>query len=92
MKLRTEQYIKLTKTALEIAKKSENRFEGKNKEQLRAEFLKMAESYLSDAEHFYKKRRYADAFACINYGHGWLDAGARIRLFYVRDSKLFAVA
>jgi len=30
------------------------------------------------------------AFAALNYAHGFLDAGARMKLFDVKDSRLFA--
>ena len=55
------------------------------------DFLDMASRYYSDAKHFHGKDDLVNAFACINYAHGWLDAGARIGLFKVRDSALFTV-
>ena len=56
------------------------------------DFLDMAQRYYDDAKHFRDKKDYVNAFACINYAHGWLDAGARIGLFDVdRDSELFTV-
>lgn len=56
------------------------------------EFLEMAKSYFSDARHFFEKGDYVNAFACLNYAHGWLDAGARLGLFDVGgDSELFSV-
>jgi len=56
------------------------------------DFLSMAESYYSDAKHFAEKKNdYVLAFAALNYAHGWLDAGARIGLFKVKDSRLFTV-
>lgn len=54
------------------------------------DFLDMAERYLSDAGHFKGKGDFVNAFACVNYAHGFLDAGARIGLFLVDDSSLFA--
>lgn len=56
-----------------------------------ADFLDMAQRYYSDAKHFEKKGDYVNAFACLNYAHGWLDAGARLGLFDVHDSALFTV-
>ncbi len=53
--------------------------------------LDMVERYYSDAEYFFKKGDYVNAFAALNYAHGWLDAGARLRLFYVDDNRLFTV-
>ena len=55
------------------------------------DFLDMAERYFKDANFFYSKGDIVNAFAAVNYAHGWLDAGARIGLFKVKDSKLFTV-
>ena len=56
------------------------------------DFLDMAKRYYEDANHFEQKGDYVNAFAALNYAHGWLDAGARIGLFDVgHDSKLFTV-
>jgi hypothetical protein len=52
----------------------------------------MAVSYFEDAEHFKQKGDYVNAFACVNYAHGWLDCGARLGLFDVgEDDKLFTL-
>ena len=57
------------------------------------DFLNMATSYYSDAHHFFEKGEYVDAFACVNYAHGWLDAGVRFGLFDVGiDYELFTMA
>ena len=56
------------------------------------DFLDMATRYYSDAKHFESKGDVVNAFACLNYAHGWLDAGARLGLFDVdKDSTLFTV-
>ncbi|MCF7901525.1 DUF357 domain-containing protein [Candidatus Woesearchaeota archaeon] len=55
------------------------------------DFFDMATRYYSDANHFKEKNDYVLAFAALNYAHGWLDAGARIKLFKVNDSTLFTV-
>ncbi|MFH1134392.1 MAG: DUF357 domain-containing protein [Nanoarchaeota archaeon] len=56
------------------------------------DFLDMAQRYLSDAKHFAQKGDLVNAFAAVNYAHGWLDAGARLGLFDVgHDSRLFTV-
>ena len=56
------------------------------------DFLDMAQRYFSDAKHFEEKGDVVNAFACLNYAHGWLDAGARLGLFNVdRDNVLFTV-
>lgn len=52
----------------------------------------MAKAYYSDALHFYENDDYVSAFACVNYAHAWLDAGARIGLFDVgTDDNLFTL-
>jgi len=56
------------------------------------DFLDMATRYFEDAKHFEKNGQIVDAFAALNYAHGWLDAGARLRLFDVDgDNVLFTV-
>ena len=59
---------------------------------LAEDFLQMANAYYSDAMHFREKGDFVNAFACVNYAHGWLDCGARIGLFDVGgDDKLFTL-
>ncbi len=83
-------YLDLTKRALEKVRiaappKSYGRT-------LANDFLNMAKSYYSDALHFREKGDYVNAFASVNYAHGWLDCGARIGLFDVgEDDKLFTL-
>ncbi|MCK5038558.1 MAG: DUF357 domain-containing protein [Thermoplasmata archaeon] len=56
------------------------------------DFLSMATAYFEDAEHFYETGDLINAFACVNYSHGWLDAGARLGLFDVdEDDQLFTL-
>ncbi len=56
------------------------------------DYLNMAQSYYSDAEHFKLNGDWINAFAALNYAHGWLDAGARIGIWDVdHDSILFTV-
>lgn len=87
-KEKLEKYFAIGKEALEMAKAAPRR-EGFEKEA--ADFLDMASRYHSDATHFYDKGEWVLAFAALNYAHGWLDAGARIQLFKVHDSRLFTV-
>ncbi len=82
-----EKYFAVTKKALDMVKDKLD--EKRKKEAL--DFLDMAERYYSDASHFKKKGDIVTAFAALNYAHGWLDAGARIKLFKVDDSRLFTV-
>ncbi len=57
------------------------------------DFSNMASSYFSDAKHFFEDGEYVDAFACVNYAHGWLDAGVRFGLFDVGcDDELFTLS
>jgi hypothetical protein len=87
---RVEKYISLTSEALlklKIAapEKSFNR-------RLAEDFLKMARAYFVDAKDFADKGDLVNAFACVNYAHGWLDSGARIGLFDVGgDDRLFTL-
>ena len=86
-KQKLEKYFAVTKQALNKAK---GKFDIKRKYQAE-DFYDMASRYYSDANHFYKKGDYINAFAAVNYAHGWLDAGARIGLFKVKDNRLFTV-
>ncbi|MCX6709994.1 MAG: DUF357 domain-containing protein [Candidatus Woesearchaeota archaeon] len=80
-------YFDVTGRALSAARKSLNK-SGLKKE--REEILDMAERYYSDAKHYFEKGDFVTAFASLNYAHGWLDCGARIRVFDVHDSEIFA--
>jgi uncharacterized protein len=82
-----KKYFSVTKKAIEMAK---DKFDLSRKEQAE-DFFDMASRYYSDAQHFHSKGDYVNAFAAVNYAHGWLDAGARIGLFKVKDSTLFTV-
>ncbi len=84
-----KKYFQVTKEAYKMAKASGNKHAKLQAE--REDFLDMIERYIKDAEHFEKKGEIVDAFAALNYAHGWLDAGARLGLFDVHDSKLFTV-
>ena len=56
------------------------------------DYLDLAKRYFSDAKHFKNEGNFVNAFAALNYAHGWLDAGARLGLFDVEhDSTLFTV-
>jgi hypothetical protein len=85
-----DKYLDTTKRALEKLKiaapaRSFNR-------KLAESFLELANSYFADANHFKQEGDYVNAFACVNYAHGWLDAGARIGLFDVsEDDRLFTL-
>ena len=82
-----KKYFEVTGKALEKAKNAINKEEKEKAE----DFLDMESRYYSDAEFFKKKNDYVLAYGALNYAHGWLDAGARIKLFLVNDSTLFTV-
>ncbi|MFH1327029.1 MAG: DUF357 domain-containing protein [archaeon] len=86
-KEKLEKYFKLTKKALKIAKK----FTIKGKEFQAKEIIEMVSNYLSDAKYFQDKKDFVNAFAAINYAHGWIDSGVRLSIFNVKDDKLFTV-
>ncbi|MBD3249740.1 DUF357 domain-containing protein [Candidatus Woesearchaeota archaeon] len=83
-----KKYFQVTETALNMAEESKNRASLKEE---REDFLDMIKRYISDAKHFEEKHDVVNAFACLNYAHGWLDAGARLGIFDVHDSKYFTV-
>ena len=87
-KEKIEKYFLITEKAFKEAGKNIN---SKNKNQAK-EILEMSENYISDAHHFFKKGDWVNAFAALNYSHGWLDSGARLRIFNVKDNQLFTVA
>ena len=80
-------YFEITETALLEVKK--NIFKGKENEA--EKIIEMAENYISDARHFEKKGNWVNAFAALNYAHGWIDSGVRLRIFNVKDNRLFTV-
>ena len=82
-----EKYRKITEKAFAIAKKSIP----KARESEAKEIVTMVEAYLSDSKHFEKKGDLVNAFGAIYYAHGWLDCGARLRIFEVSDSSLFTI-
>lgn len=86
-KEKIKEYYEITSKALVLAKKNIS----KGKEQEAEEIIKMVECYLSDSKHFEKQGHYVNAYGCLNYAHGWLDAGARLKIFNVKDNKLFTV-
>ncbi len=86
-KSKIEKYFKISNKAFNICKNSIS----KGKEKQAKEILEMVECYLSDSKHFKEKDDFINAFASINYAHGWIDCGARLKIFKVKDDRLFAV-
>jgi len=86
-KEKLDKYYNLTSKALKIAKKSVI----KGKENYAREIIEMVSNYLSDSKHFEKNNDFVNAFAAINYAHGWLDSGVRLDVFKTKNNKLFTV-
>lgn len=82
-----KKYFEITSTALKQVKKNII----KGKENYAKEIIGMVENYLSDAKHFQTKKDFVNCFGALNYAHGWLDAGVRLDVFDVKDSKLFTI-
>jgi hypothetical protein len=80
-------YFELTTRALKEVKN--NIAKAKKKEA--KEIIDMASNYLSDAHYFEKKKDFVNAFASLNYSHGWIDSGVRLGIFNVYDNKLFTI-
>ena len=90
-KIRVREYLKKTEKALEKIEITapDRSYHSK----IAADFFNMAESYYKDAVHFFDNDDLDNAFACVNYAHGWLDAGARLGLFDTGgDDELFTLA
>ena len=82
-----EKYRKITEKAANMAKTSIS----KGREKEAKEIITMVEAYLSDSKHFEKQGDLINAFGAVYYAHGWLDAGARLKIFDVSDDKLFTI-
>ena len=81
-----KKYFEVTKKAFEKAKRADS-----DKLEEKKEILEMAGNYIADAKHFYNKGDIVNAFAALSYAHGWLDCGARLKIYHVTDSRLFTV-
>lgn len=86
-KEKLHKYRNLTSKALKLAKSSIV----KTKSKYANEIISMVSNYLSDSEYFEQKGQFVDAFAAINYAHGWLDSGVRLGVFNVKDDLLFTI-
>ena len=73
---RINKYLALTEKALgKVSILGESDSEDYTKAQ---DILEMVRAYLSDSKYFLNEGRGDDAFAAINYAHGWLDCGVRL--------------
>ena len=86
-KEKLKKYSDLTGRGLGKVKKNIVRGREKDAEVI----IEMVENYLSDAGHFEERGNWVDAFAALNYAHGWLDCGVRLGVFDVDDDSLFTV-
>ncbi len=86
-KEKLKKYFELTNQALREIKTNII----KGKENSAEEIISMAENYISDAKFFESKKDFVNAFAAINYAHGWIDSGVRLSIFNVKDNKLFTI-
>ena len=85
------EYLEKTAKALEKVRIAAP--EPSHHRKLAEDFLSMAKAYFDDAKHFRSEGDMVNSFACVNYAHGWLDAGARLGLFDVgKDDKLFTLS
>jgi len=85
-----QKYFSVAEKALEEAKKSKESLSLESLKKAREDFLDMVERYIADAKHYHEKGDDVTAFAALNYAHGFLDAGARLGIFDVHNTKLFA--
>ena len=88
---RIDKYLGLTAKALEkvsiIAKP------GTDNHTKAEDILGMVNAYYSDAKYFLDDGRGDDAFAAINYAHGWIDCGVRLGYLDGKgDWKLFTLS
>lgn len=86
-KEKIKKYFNLTETALVEVKK--NIISGREEDA--KEIIDMVTNYVSDAHHFFDKGDWVNAFAALNYAHGWLDSGVRLKVFDCNDDRLFTV-
>ncbi|PSQ32392.1 DUF357 domain-containing protein [Halobacteriales archaeon SW_10_68_16] len=87
---KTDQYEEMLAQAVETAEIAPP--EGAPMADAAAECVEMARSYLEDGRHFRDEDDPVNALAAFAYGHGWLDAGARVGLFDVpEEGHLFTI-
>ena len=73
---RINKYLDLTAKA--VAKVSIIGDEGTEGFAKAEDILGMVNAYHSDAKFFLSEGRGDDAFAAVNYAHGWIDCGVRL--------------
>ena len=80
-----ERYFNITNRALNEIKIKKVEL---NSDEVAKDFLDMAKRYYEDANYFLKKGDKLTALAAVAYAHAWLDAGARLKIFKVKDSRI----
>ena len=90
IKEKLEKYFKITEEALSkiVIAKGNKRI---NSNDVGKDFLDLAKRYFTDAKYFKEKGDLINAFAAVTYAHAFLDCGARLGVFDVKDSRLFMV-
>jgi hypothetical protein len=87
---KTDRYERLLAEALDAAEIAPQ--EGTPLHDAALEYEEMARSYLEDGRHFREEDDLVNALASFSYGHGWMDAGARMGIFDVpTEGHLFTV-
>ncbi len=90
LEAKTDRYEDLLAAALSAAELAPP--EGTPLYEAALDYEEMARSYLEDGRHFRAEDDPVNALASFAYGHGWMDAGARIGVFAVpTDGDLFTV-
>jgi hypothetical protein len=85
-----KKYFDVAKNAFDKAKDSREAVKLDELKKAKSNFLDTVQRYIEDAKHFKENDDYVNAFAALNYAHGWLDAGVKLGIFDVNDTKLFA--
>jgi len=80
-------YFEISEKALETIKSSVS----KGKEKEAKEIIEMVHCYISDAKFFKEKNDFVNCLASLSYAYGWIDCGARLGIFNVKDRKMFTV-
>ena len=88
---RIDKYLGLTAKALQKVSIIDE--PGSDNHTKAEDILGMVNAYYSDAQYFLSEGRGDDAFAAINYAHGWIDCGVRLGYLDGKgDWKLFTLS
>lgn len=78
-KTRLEKEFRITEKVLNSIKIKEGLT--KKDKKIAEHFLDTAQRYYSDAKYYQKKGDIFSSMGCLNYAHGWLDAGLKAGFF-----------